>query len=62
MTDRKGIGGRKRHGTNLKKSPLNLRTDPELRARVEAFAEANGLSMTRAAETLVRRGLEAGPA
>jgi hypothetical protein len=58
MRDRKGIGGRPRQGATVKKRPLNLRTDDELRAQVEAFARERGLSMTQAAERLVRRGLE----
>jgi predicted HicB family RNase H-like nuclease len=59
MSDRKGIGGRPREGVHAKKAPLNLRTDPELRARVEASAAQHKITLTKAVERLVRRGLEA---
>ena len=58
MKDRKGIGGRPRHGQSVKKAPLNLRTDVDLRSRIEALAERDGLSLTQEAERLIRLGLE----
>jgi hypothetical protein len=58
MKSREGIGGRPRHGARLKTAPLNMRTDPELAARVEASAEAHRLSRTREVERLVRLALD----
>jgi predicted HicB family RNase H-like nuclease len=58
MRDRKGIGGRPRHGAEAKKAPLNLRTDPNLRAQIEQLAQRDGLSLTQEAERLIRLGLE----
>jgi hypothetical protein len=58
MMNRKGIGGRPRHSAEVKKAPLNLRTDPALRAEIERLAERDGLSMTQEAERLIRLGLE----
>lgn len=58
MKDRKGIGGRPRHGPQAKKAPLNLRTDPDLRAQVERLARRDGVSLTQEVERLVRLGLE----
>lgn len=59
MSERKGRGGRPREGVHVKKSPMNMRTDPELREAVRSYAVARGLSMTQAAERLVRIGLQA---
>lgn len=58
MSGGKGRGGRPRHGPAVKKAPLNLRTDPDLRARIERLAERDGLSLTQEAERLIRLGLE----
>ena len=58
MTGRKGIGGRPRHGQSVKNAPLNLRTDPDLRAQIETLAQRDGLSLTQEAERLIRLGLE----
>jgi hypothetical protein len=58
MTDRKGIGGRPRHGEQVKASYLNMRTDPGLRARIEASARARGLSIAQEVERLVRASLD----
>lgn len=58
MKCRKGIGGRPRHGSRPKTAPLNMRTDPELAARVEASAAAHRLSRTREVERLVRLALD----
>lgn len=58
MSDRKGIGGRPRHGEQVKRAPLNLTTTPELRARVLASAQAHGLTMTREVERLVVLALD----
>ena len=57
MKSRKGIGGRPRHGAEVKKAPLNLRTDPDLRAAIDASAAAHGLTTTREVERLVRLAL-----
>ncbi len=58
MRSRKGIGGRPRYGQEVKKAPLNLRTDPELRAQIERLAQRDGVSLTREVERLIRLGLE----
>lgn len=58
MKSRKGIGGRPRHGPQPKTVPLNMRTDPDLAARVGASAEAHRLSRTREVERLVRLALD----
>lgn len=57
MRSRKGIGGRPRHGSEVKKAPLNLRTDATLRAEIEERAKRDGLSLTQEAERLIRLGL-----
>lgn len=54
MKDRKGIGGRPRHGENVKAAYLNMRTDPELRALIETSAAQHGLSLTAEVERRVR--------
>lgn len=56
---KRGKGGRPLHGDQPKKAYFNMRTDPELRARVEASARAHGLPMVQEVERLVRRGLQA---
>lgn len=58
MKDRKGIGGRPRHGALPKNAPLNMTTDAELAARVAASAAAHRLSKTREVERLVRLALD----
>jgi len=45
MSDRKGIGGRPRHGERVKAACFNMRTDPELRPRMDASAKAPGNSL-----------------
>lgn len=60
IEERKGPGGRPREGAHVKKEPLNLRTDPELRAAIEAHRQRSDCkSLTRAAEDLIRIGLKA---
>lgn len=59
MSGRKGIGGRPRHGEVVKAAYLNMRTDPELRCRVQASAQARGLSIAQEVERLVRHALDA---
>lgn len=59
MNDRKGVGGRPRHGAEVKTAYLNMRTDPELRARVEASAARRGLSIAEEVERMVRFQLDA---
>jgi hypothetical protein len=58
MKDRKGIGGRPRHGEEVKASYINMRTDPDLRGRVEASARARGMSIAQEVERLVRKSLD----
>jgi hypothetical protein len=58
MKSRKGIGGRPRHGNEVKAAYLNMRTDFELRVRVEASAKRRGLSITQEVERMVRRQLD----
>lgn len=58
MIDRKGIGGRPRHGAQVKDAYINMRTDPELRARIKASPGARGLSIAREVERLVRLSLD----
>jgi predicted HicB family RNase H-like nuclease len=58
MKDRKGIGGRPRHGADVKKAPLNMRTDAALRAKIEMLAQRDGISLTQEVERLLRLGLE----
>lgn len=53
----KSKGGRPRHSEDVKRSPLNMRTDPALRRLIEASAEANELSLTQEAERLLRWAL-----
>ena len=60
----RNLGGRPRHGSEVKKAPLNMRTDPELRDRIEAAAEARRLSLTQEVERRLRASFaieEAGP-
>lgn len=58
MKDRKGIGGRPRERTEVKKAPISIRTVPELRAEILRRCEANGLSFTQQVERLLRLGIE----
>ena len=58
MKNRKGIDGRPRHGPRPKTAALNMRTDPELAARVEASAATHRLSRTQEVERLVRLALD----
>ena len=57
MTESRGRG-RPREGVEKKKAPLNLRTDWTLRESIARYAFDHKLSLTQAAERLVRRGLE----
>ena len=59
MKDRKGIGGRPRLNPEVKAAYFNMRTTPELHARVVASARAHGLSTVREIERLVRFALDA---
>jgi hypothetical protein len=60
MSDRKGIGGRPRHGETAKAAYFNMRTTPELRARVEASRLAYGTaSLVQEIERLVCAALDA---
>lgn len=59
MIDRKGIGGRPREGAEVKKAYLNMRTDPQLRARVGASAARRGLSIAQEVERMIRCQLDA---
>ena len=59
MKSRKGVGGRPRHGAEVKKAYLNMRTDPELRARVEASPARHSLSIAQEVERMVRCQLDA---
>lgn len=60
MNDRQGRRGRPRINPEAKAAFLNMRTTPELRARVEASQRAhNTPSLVGEVERLVRRGLEA---
>lgn len=60
MNNRKGIGGRPRHVEKVKAAYLNMRTDPELRARIEASMAAHGTrSIVLEVERLVRAALDA---
>lgn len=43
-------GGRPRQGEEVKLAPLNMRTSPELRAKIEEAADANGRSLTQEVE------------
>lgn len=58
MNDRKGIGGRPRERTEVKKAPISIRTVPELRAEIVRSSAANGLSFTQEVERLLRLGLD----
>ena len=58
MKSRTGIGGRPRHGSRPKTVPLNMRTDPDLAARVEVSAATHRLSKTQEVERLVRLALD----
>jgi hypothetical protein len=53
------MGGRPREGSHAKTAPISIRTDPHLRAGVEAYRLPRGLSMTQAVERLLLRGLDA---
>lgn len=58
------LGGRPRHGAEAKKAPLNMRTDPELRKRIEAAARNRNLSLTQEVERRLRQSFileKAGP-
>jgi hypothetical protein len=60
MTEVKQGRGRRRQGSQVKKAPLNLRTDPELRARIERSQETHGTpSLVREVERLLRAALDA---
>jgi hypothetical protein len=60
MSDRKGIGGRPRHGETAKVAYFNMRTTPELRARVEASRRVHGTaSLVQEIERLVCAALDA---
>ena len=56
---KKGRGGRRPLGERPKAAYFNMRTDPELRARVEASAKARGVPMVQEIERLVRVALAA---
>lgn len=43
-------GGRPRHGEAVKRAPMNMKTSPELRSRIEQAAELSGLSMSQEVE------------
>ena len=58
MNDRKGIGGRPRERAEVKKSPISIRTVPELRAEIERRSAMSGLSFTQQVEKLLRLGLK----
>jgi hypothetical protein len=45
-----GKGGRPREGEEAKRAPLNMRTSPQIRARLEAEAEKNACSLTQEVE------------
>ena len=60
----KNLGGRPRHGAEVKKAPLNMRTDPELRNRIAAAAEQRHQSLRQEVERRLRESFvleEAGP-
>lgn len=60
MTERRGRGGRPRINPEAKASYFNMRTTPELRARVEASQEAHGTSsLVGEVERLVIAALDA---
>lgn len=46
--------GRPTEGAEAKRSPLNMRTSPELRAMIERAADLNGLSLTQEVERRLR--------
>ncbi len=46
--------GRPTEGAEAKRSPLNMRTSPELRAMIERAADMNGLSLTQEVERRLR--------
>jgi hypothetical protein len=47
---KKHAGGRPRDGEAIKLAPLNMRTSPELRTKIEEAADANGRSLTQEVE------------
>lgn len=51
VAKRKNVGGRPRQGEQVKRAPLNLRTDPRLRERIEDAADSHGWSLTQEVET-----------
>lgn len=54
MSDR-NKGGRPRQGVEVKRAPLNMRTSPVTRSRLESAAEANGWSLTQEVEHRLER-------
>lgn len=50
----KNKGGRPKEGDGVKLAPLNMRTDPQLRALIEESAEATGRSLTQEVERRLR--------
>lgn len=59
MNNMKGVGGRPREGAEVKAAYLNMRTSPELRARVAASAKRRGLSIAQEVERMIRCQLDA---
>ena len=59
MRDKKGKGGRPRLNPEAKASYFNMRTTPELRARVDASARARGVPLVQEIERLVCAALDA---
>ena len=47
-------GGRPRQGATAKLAPLNMRTDPELREKIEEAADRTGRSLTQEVERRLR--------
>ena len=59
MSEGKNKGGRPRENSSVKMAPLNMRTDPVLRERIERWRRDHKIpSTTKAVEQLVRLGLE----
>ena len=51
---KKHAGGRPTEGEEIKLSPLNMRTTPQLRAMIERAANANARSLTQEVEFRLR--------
>lgn len=61
MAVEKNVGGRPRHGPDLKSAPISLRTSSALRARIDEAARQRGLSLTQEVERRLQASFDASP-